>query len=137
MRILVVEDERKVASFIRQGLAEEGHTVEVAADGVTALDLILDGSPYDLVVLDLMLPRLDGFAILKAARARRIVTPVLVLTARDSVAEKVRGLDLGADDYLTKPFASYASIFALHGFAVHVEEAGRAEPSTRPGTGTL
>ena len=105
MRILVVEDERKVASFIRQGLTEEGHTVEVAADGATALDLILDGSPYDLVVLDLMLPRVDGFAILKAARARRIVTPVLVLTARDSVAEKVRGLDLGADDYLTKPFA--------------------------------
>ena len=105
MRILVVEDERKVASFIRQGLTEEGHTVEVAADGATALDLILDGSPYDLVVLDLMLSRLDGFAILKAARARRIVTPVLVLTARDSVAEKVRGLDFGADDYLTKPFA--------------------------------
>jgi DNA-binding response OmpR family regulator len=100
-----VEDERKVASFIRQGLAEEGHTVEVAADGATALDLILEASPYDLVVLDLMLPRLDGFAILKAARQRRITTPVLVLTARDSVADKVRGLDLGADDYLTKPFA--------------------------------
>ncbi len=105
MRILVVEDERKVASFIRQGLTEEGHTVEVAADGATALDLILDGSPYDLIVLDLMLPQMDGFAILKAARARRVLTPVLVLTARDSVVEKVRGLDLGADDYLTKPFA--------------------------------
>jgi DNA-binding response OmpR family regulator len=105
LRILVVEDERKVASFIRQGLTEEGHTVEVAVDGSTALDLILEGSPYDLVVLDLNLPRVDGFAILKAARARRVVTPVLVLTARDSVADKVRGLDLGADDYLTKPFA--------------------------------
>ena len=105
MRILVVEDERKVASFIRQGLAEEGHTVEIAADGAAALDLILEGPPYDLVVLDLMLPKLDGFAVLKAARQRRIATPVLVLTARDSVADKVRGLDLGADDYLTKPFA--------------------------------
>jgi two-component system, OmpR family, copper resistance phosphate regulon response regulator CusR len=105
LRILVVEDERKVASFIRQGLAEEGHTVELAADGASALELILDGSPYDLVVLDLMLPQVDGFAILKAARQRRITTPVLVLTARDSVADKVRGLDLGADDYLTKPFA--------------------------------
>lgn len=105
MRILVVEDERKVASFIRQGLAEEGHTVEVAADGATALDLILEGPPHDLIVLDLMLPQVDGFAILKAARQRRIATPVLVLTARDSVADKVRGLDLGADDYLTKPFA--------------------------------
>ena len=79
--------------------------MEVAGDGVTALDLIVDGLPYDLIVLDLMLPGLDGFAILKSARARRITTPVLVLTARENVADKVRGLDLGADDYLTKPFA--------------------------------
>ena len=105
MRILVVEDERKVASFIRQGLAEEGHTVEVAADGETALDLVQAGPPYDLIVLDLMLPKVDGFAILKAVRDQRVTTPVLVLTARDSVADKVRGLDLGADDYLTKPFS--------------------------------
>ena len=105
MRILVVEDERKVANFIRQGLTEEGHTVEVAPDGATALDLLVEGPPPDLVVLDLMLPKVDGFAILKAARQRRVTTPVLILTARDSVADKVRGLDLGADDYLTKPFA--------------------------------
>jgi DNA-binding response OmpR family regulator len=105
MRILVVEDERKVANFIRQGLEEEGHTVEVAADGATALDLVVDGSPYDLVVLDLMLPQRDGFTVLRTARARRVDTPVLILTARDGVSDKVTGLDLGADDYLTKPFA--------------------------------
>jgi DNA-binding response OmpR family regulator len=105
MRILVAEDERKVASFIRQGLEEEGHAVELAADGETALDLIVAGPPYDLVVLDVMLPRRDGFAILRAMRGRGITTPVLVLTARDSVADKVAGLDVGADDYLTKPFA--------------------------------
>src|SRR5213078_2368304 len=105
MRILVVEDERKVASFIRQGLEEEGHAVEVAADGAEALDLILAGPPYDLVVLDLMLPKRDGFGVLKTARDRGVATPVLVLTARDSVADRVTGLDLGADDYLTKPFA--------------------------------
>ena len=105
MRILVVEDERKVASFIRQGLGEEGHAVEVAADGATALELLLAPLPYDLVVLDVMLPRRDGLDVLKTLRARGVTTPVLILTARDAVADKVAGLDLGADDYLTKPFA--------------------------------
>ncbi len=105
MRILVVEDERKVASFIRQGIEEEGHAVEVAADGAEALELALGGPPYDLIILDLMLPRRDGFAVLRSLRGRGATVPVLVLTARDSVADKVAGLDLGADDYLTKPFA--------------------------------
>src|SRR5947209_20089872 len=105
MRVLVVEDERKVANFIRQGLEEEGHTVEVAEDGAEALDRLLAGLPYDLVVLDVMLPRRDGFSVLKALRDKQVSTPVLLLTARDAVADKVAGLDLGADDYLTKPFA--------------------------------
>ncbi len=105
MRVLVVEDERKVANFIRQGLQEEGHTVEVAEDGADALDRLLASLPYDLVVLDVMLPRRDGFSVLKALRDHRVPTPVLLLTARDSVPDKVTGLDLGADDYLTKPFA--------------------------------
>jgi DNA-binding response OmpR family regulator len=105
MRILVVEDDRKVLSFIRQGLEEEGHTVETAADGDAALELLLASDPYDLIVLDVMLPRRDGFAVLKAARQAGVHAPVIVLTARDSVADKVTGLDLGADDYLAKPFA--------------------------------
>src|SRR3989454_11811778 len=105
MRILVVEDERKVASFISQGLAEEGHAVELATDGAEGLDLVVAGPPYDLVVLDPMLPKRDGFGVLKSLRDRGVATPVLVLTARDSVADKVAGFDLGADDYLTKPFA--------------------------------
>jgi DNA-binding response OmpR family regulator len=105
MRILVVEDERKVASFIRQGLEEEGHAVELAGDGAEALDLVLGGPAYDLIVLDLMLPKRDGFGVLRALRERGVATPVLVLTARDSVGDKVTGFDLGADDYLTKPFA--------------------------------
>ncbi|HKA63585.1 MAG TPA: response regulator, partial [Methylomirabilota bacterium] len=105
MRILVVEDERKVASFIRQGLVEEGHAVEVAADGAAALDAIAEGPSYDLVVLDVMLPKRDGFNVLKTLRESRVQTPVLLLTARDGVADKVTGLDLGADDYLAKPFA--------------------------------
>jgi DNA-binding response OmpR family regulator len=105
MRVLVVEDERKVASFIRQGLEEEGYAVEVARDGEEALERLLAGTSYDLTVLDLMLPQRDGLSVLKTLRARRVNTPVLVLTARDQVADKVTGLDLGADDYLTKPFA--------------------------------
>src|SRR5262249_5186758 len=105
MRILVVEDERKVASFVRQGLQEEGHAVEIAADGAAALELLEEAPAYDLVILDLMLPKRDGFEVLKMLRQQRSQTPVLVLTARDSVSDKVRGLDLGADDYLTKPFA--------------------------------
>ena len=105
MRILVVEDDRKVASFIRQGLEEEGHTVETAADGDGALELLVASDPYDLIVLDVMLPGRDGFAVLKAARQAGVHAPVIVLTARDSVTDKVTGLDLGADDYLAKPFA--------------------------------
>jgi DNA-binding response OmpR family regulator len=105
MRILVVEDERKVASFLRQGLEEEGHAVEVAGDGASALDQLLGSAGYDLVVLDVMLPKRDGFEVLKALREHKVRTPVLMLTARDGVADRVAGLDFGADDYLTKPFA--------------------------------
>jgi DNA-binding response OmpR family regulator len=105
MRILVVEDERKVANFIRQGLAEESHVVTVASDGVEALERLADESTYDLIVLDLVLPKRDGLSVLRELREHRLTMPVLILTARDRVADKVAGLDLGADDYLTKPFA--------------------------------
>lgn len=105
MRILVIEDERKVAGFIRQGLEEEGHAVEVVGDGATAVALLLGEAAYDLVVLDVMLPKQDGLSVLRTIRARRVATPILILTARDSTSDKVTGLDLGADDYLTKPFA--------------------------------
>jgi DNA-binding response OmpR family regulator len=105
MRVLVVEDERKVASFIRQGLQEEGYAVELTGDGESALDLIVQGPPYDLVILDVMLPRRDGFSVVRAMREQGIDSPVLLLTARDRVTDRVAGLDFGADDYLTKPFA--------------------------------
>jgi DNA-binding response OmpR family regulator len=105
MRILVVEDDRKVASFIRKGLEEEGHAVEVAGDGASAIERATDGAPWDLVILDVMLPRGDGFGVLKALRQEGHRMPVLMLTARDAVGDKVTGLDLGADDYLSKPFA--------------------------------
>jgi DNA-binding response OmpR family regulator len=105
MRILVVEDDRKVASFIRKGLEEEGHAVEVAGDGAAAIERATDGVPWDLVVLDVMLPKGDGFGVLKTLRQEGLRMPVLMLTARDAVSDRVTGLDLGADDYLSKPFA--------------------------------
>jgi len=105
VRILVVADDRKVARFVRQGLSEEGHAVEIAKDGSEALAFAFTEPTYDLIVLDVMLPGQDGFGVLKTLRAHKVAVPVLMLTARDSVTDKVAGLDLGADDYLTKPFA--------------------------------
>jgi len=104
MRILVVEDEPKVARFIERGLREENFAVEVARDGDDALHRAL-GAEFDLVVLDVMLPGRDGFSVLRELRAAGRQPRVLMLTARDGVADRVRGLDGGADDYLTKPFA--------------------------------
>src|SRR5881296_2422515 len=129
MRILIVEDERKVANFISQGLQEEGHTVEVAKDGEAALDLLRHGPPYDLIVLDVMLPRLDGVAVLRAARAARVTSPVLMLTARDAVVDKVAGLDAGADDYLTKPFSFDEFLARVRALLRRAD--GRREPVLR------
>ena len=104
MRILLVEDEPKVASFIRRALEEENYAVDVCGDGTTGLDWA-QGVNYDLIVLDLMLPGLPGLQLLRQLRAADVKTPVLILTARSEVDQRVKGLDAGADDYLTKPFA--------------------------------
>ncbi|MBI3302258.1 MAG: response regulator transcription factor [Deltaproteobacteria bacterium] len=104
MHILVVEDEKKVASFIQRGLEAEHYTVDVAHDGETGLTRLFDGD-YDLVILDVMLPKRGGLAVVQEIRKHKLNVPVLLLTARDTVADKVAGLDRGADDYLTKPFA--------------------------------
>ena len=103
MHILVVEDERKVASFIKRGLEAAHYSIDVEHDGAAGLRRLLE-SDYDVVILDVMLPRLDGLSLMKEIRQRQIKIPVLLLTARATVADKVLGLDLGADDYLTKPF---------------------------------
>jgi heavy metal response regulator len=104
MRILIVEDEAKVASFIKKGLQEEGYAVDVAADGLEGLSM-LEMNVYDAMVLDLMLPKKNGIEVMREVRAKKMNVPVLMLTARDTLADKVMGLDAGADDYLTKPFA--------------------------------
>jgi DNA-binding response OmpR family regulator len=104
MHILVVEDEKRLAALLRRVLMEERHVVDLAHDGQVGRDLATSGT-YDLVVLDLMLPGLDGMGVVQAMRQMRVQTPVLMLTARGALEDKVAGLKAGADDYLTKPFA--------------------------------
>jgi len=104
MKILVVEDEERVSQFIQKGLREEGHAVDVAFDGEEG-SFLAEINDYDLIILDLMLPKKNGIMVCREIRERGVATPVLMLTARDSTEDKVRGLDAGADDYLTKPFA--------------------------------
>jgi len=110
MRILVVEDEKKVASFIKRGLEEENYTVDTAYDGEEGL-YMAETNPYDLILMDLMLPKMDGLSVIRELRNREIITPVLCLTAKDTVDDIVSGLDSGSDDYLTKPFA-FAELLA-------------------------
>ena len=104
MRLLVVEDEKKVASFISKGLREEGYAVDVAFDGKTGLQMAMD-MVHDLIILDIHLPGMDGMSVLHELRKGRVSIPVLLLTVRANIEDKVLGLDAGADDYLTKPFA--------------------------------
>jgi two-component system, OmpR family, response regulator len=104
VRALVVEDQPKLASLIQRGLSEEGYAVDVAPDGPQAL-VRATATEYDVIVLDVMLPGLDGFEVCRRLRAQTVQSPVLMLTARDGVDDRIAGLDLGADDYLTKPFA--------------------------------
>ncbi|MGQ4600016.1 response regulator [Nocardia sp. R6R-6] len=110
MRVLVVEDEPRMASLLRRSLSEDGYAVDVAADGVAGLDAAV-GAGYDAVVLDVLLPGLNGFEVCRALREREIWVPILMLTARGAIPDRVRGLDGGADDYLTKPF-HLAELFA-------------------------
>ncbi|MHB8852171.1 MAG: response regulator [Ignavibacteriaceae bacterium] len=104
MKILIVEDEKKVASFIKKGMEEEYFTADIALDGKEGLKMATS-EDYDAIIMDIMLPFIDGISLLKEIRKREIITPVLMLTVKDSLKDKVEGLDTGADDYLTKPFA--------------------------------
>jgi two-component system copper resistance phosphate regulon response regulator CusR len=110
VKILIVEDELKTGQYLRQGLTEAGFVVDLARDGTDGLHLALQGE-YDLLILDVMLPGLDGWQVLQTLRQRGLHMPVLFLTARDQVEDRVKGLELGADDYLVKPF-SFAELLA-------------------------
>jgi DNA-binding response OmpR family regulator len=110
MRILVVEDEKKLASVIKRGLEEQDYAVDLSHDGEDGLAMA-QAEPYDLIILDVMLPGLDGLTVCRRLRAQRLNVPILILTARDTVEDRVAGLDSGADDYLIKPFA-YGELLA-------------------------
>ena len=110
MRVLVIEDSAKMASLLRRGLTEEGYAVDIAATGVDGVWLAIE-EPFDAIVLDVVLPDIDGFEVCRQLRGANCRAPILMLTARDGVTDRVRGLDAGADDYLTKPFA-FEELFA-------------------------
>ncbi|HEX7124471.1 MAG TPA: response regulator transcription factor [Thermodesulfobacteriota bacterium] len=129
MRVLVVEDERKVASFVQRSLEEEGFAVDVAYDGREGLERAL-ATDYDAVVLDVMLPEKDGLGVVSAMREEGRRTPVLLLTARQAVGDRVKGLDAGADDYLVKPFA-------VEELLARVRALIRRKDGTRPGPLTV
>jgi DNA-binding response OmpR family regulator len=104
LRVLIVEDERKISAYVKRGLEEQGYAVDAAYTGIEALDFA-DAAHYDLILLDILLPEMDGLAVCRELRRRGNRTPVLMLTARDAIDDRVVGLDAGADDYLVKPFA--------------------------------
>jgi len=127
MRILVVEDDIKIASFISKGLKEAGFAVDVAHDGVDGLHLGLT-EPYDAAVVDIMLPGLDGLSLIERMRTKQIATPVIILSAKRSVDDRVKGLQAGGDDYLTKPFSFSELLARIH--ALIRRSTRTSEPST-------
>lgn len=126
MRILLVEDDPTIAEFVEHGLKEAGYAVDAVADGRTGLDRAVAG-PYDAAVVDVMLPQMDGLAVIDALRGKGVRTPVLILSARRTVDDRVRGLQAGGDDYLTKPFAFAELLARLQ--ALIRRATGAAEPT--------
>jgi two-component system OmpR family response regulator len=126
MRLLLIEDDRKIASFVIKGLEAAGFAVDQAADGVRGLDLGLT-EPYDVIIVDLMLPKLDGLSVIENLRNQKISTPVIILSAKDSVDDRVKGLQTGSDDYLPKPFA-FAELLARVQ-ALMRRSSGQSEPT--------
>jgi DNA-binding response OmpR family regulator len=130
MRILLVEDEHRLTALLRQGLQEHGYAVDCAFDGEEGLRLALS-EPYDLLILDIMLPKVDGFTLCRLLRDRDQHVPVLMLTARDAIDDRVKGLDCGADDYLTKPFAFRELLARVR--AMLRRDSGTRDPVLRAG----
>jgi two-component system OmpR family response regulator len=133
LRILVVEDDKKIASFLIRGLKQAGFAVDHASNGVAGLELAL-GEPYDVAVVDIMLPKLDGLALIDRLRHDKVMTPVIILSAKRSVDDRVKGLHSGSDDYLTKPFALSELVARIHAL---LRRASGVADSTRLTVGDL
>lgn len=125
MRILLVEDEKRISTYVKRGLEENGYAVDAAFTGQEALDWV-DFAPYDAIVLDILLPEINGLTVCRTLRARGAKTPILILTARDSVDDRVAGLDAGADDYLVKPFAIKELLARLRAITRRSSEKGKS-----------
>jgi DNA-binding response OmpR family regulator len=125
MRLLIVEDERKISAYIKRGLEEQGYAVDAAYTGREALDWA-QAAPYDVIILDIMLPEIDGISVCKELRRQGNRAPVLMLTARDTVDDRVIGLDAGADDYLVKPFALKELLARIRALTRRSSEASKA-----------
>jgi two-component system, OmpR family, response regulator len=134
MRLLIVEDDQKIAVFVEKGLRQEGHAVDWVRTGDEGLAALTDGTPYDAAIVDVMLPGLDGLQLIRAVRRKRVGTPIIVLSARDAVVDRVAGLDAGADDYLTKPFSFAELVARLNALA---RRAGGGSGETRLSYGGL
>ncbi|HEY4188033.1 MAG TPA: response regulator transcription factor [Polyangia bacterium] len=117
MRLLIVEDDQKIGDFVEKGLRQEGHAVDWVRTGSDGLAALTDGTPYDVAIVDVMLPELGGLELIRAVRRKRVAIPVIILSARDAVADRVAGLEAGADDYLTKPFSFVELVARLNALA--------------------
>lgn len=133
MRLLLIEDDAKIASFVMKGLSAAGFAVDHATDGEEGLDLGLS-EPYDVIIVDLMLPKRDGLSVIEQLRREKIKTPVIILSAKDSVDDRVKGLEIGSDDYLTKPFAFSELLARVQAL---MRRASGATESTRLAVGDL
>jgi two-component system OmpR family response regulator len=136
MRVLLVEDDHKIGAFVEKGLRQEGHAVDWVRDGNEGL-ASLETTPYDVAIVDIMLPGLGGLALIRAVRRERIATPIIILSARDAVSDRVDGLEAGADDYLTKPFSFVELVARLNALARRATSAGAVDPRLSYGGLTL
>ncbi len=128
MRILVVEDDVKIASFLKKGLREAGYSTDVCGDGVTGLDMVKT-EPYDAAIIDIMLPRMDGLTLIEKMRAEKIEIPVLILSAKQSVDDRIQGLQRGGDDYMVKPF-SFSELLARVQALIRRDQKKSVEPTS-------